>query len=211
MGTLVRACEACRDAALAYRIPFISGKDSLHNQFTNSETGEVIKIPATLLISAIGVIEDVRKCITMDLKRKGSRVVLIESDDQDLTTLAETSRRVASLIATGRVASAHDVSEGGIAVAAAEMCIASAMGLICGREILLGDAAFDEKPGRYLLELTDEFDASAIGSHFKGAATVTNLGIVQGFRKLTITTEKDRVIEVSLDELTTAWRGTLDW
>ncbi len=35
MGTLVRACEACRDAALAYGIPFISGKDSLHNQFTN--------------------------------------------------------------------------------------------------------------------------------------------------------------------------------
>ena len=39
MGTLVRACEACRDAALAYRIPFISGKDSLHNQFTDTETG----------------------------------------------------------------------------------------------------------------------------------------------------------------------------
>jgi phosphoribosylformylglycinamidine synthase subunit PurSL len=60
MGTLVRACEACRDAALAYRIPFISGKDSLHNQFTNQETGQVMRIPNTLLISAIGVIEDVR-------------------------------------------------------------------------------------------------------------------------------------------------------
>jgi len=41
MGTLVRACEACRDAALAFGIPFISGKDSLHNQFTDSETGRV--------------------------------------------------------------------------------------------------------------------------------------------------------------------------
>ena len=68
MGTLVRACEACRDAALAYGIPFISGKDSLHNQFTNRETGQVIRIPRTLLISAIGVIEDVRKCVTMDFK-----------------------------------------------------------------------------------------------------------------------------------------------
>src|SRR5262249_37414617 len=53
MGTLVAACEACRDAALAYGIPFISGKDSLHNQFTNQETGQVIRIPRTLLISAI--------------------------------------------------------------------------------------------------------------------------------------------------------------
>src|SRR6185503_7285106 len=68
MGTLVRACEACRDAALAYGITFIPGKDSLHNQFTNSETGQVIRIPRTLLISAIGVIEDVRRCVTMDLK-----------------------------------------------------------------------------------------------------------------------------------------------
>ena len=53
-------------------IPFISGKDSLHNQFTNQETKEVLKIPNTLLISAIGVIEDVRKCITMDLKSAGN-------------------------------------------------------------------------------------------------------------------------------------------
>src|SRR5882762_10691669 len=61
MGDLARTCEACYDAAKAYGIPFISGKDSLHNQFTNQETKEVIKIPNTLLIRAIGVIEDVRK------------------------------------------------------------------------------------------------------------------------------------------------------
>jgi len=65
MGDLVRACEACRDAALAYGIPFISGKDSLNNQFTDTATGRVIRIPNTLLISAIGVIEDIRKCVTM--------------------------------------------------------------------------------------------------------------------------------------------------
>ncbi len=79
MGTLVAACEACRDAALVFGIPFISGKDSLHNQFTNSETGEVLKIPRTLLISAIGVIDDVRKCITMDLKAPRSLMVLVSA------------------------------------------------------------------------------------------------------------------------------------
>ena len=75
MGTLVAACEACYDASMAYGIPFISGKDSLHNQFTNQETGQVLKIPNTLLISAIGVIEDVRKCVTMDLKGGRDSVV----------------------------------------------------------------------------------------------------------------------------------------
>src|SRR5687767_2600100 len=77
MGALVRTCEACYDAAKAYGIPFISGKDSLHNQFTNQETGEVIRIPNTLLISAISIVEDVRKCVTMDLKGNMTDVLLI--------------------------------------------------------------------------------------------------------------------------------------
>src|SRR6185437_6839303 len=90
MGTLVRACEACRDAALAYGIPFISGKDSLHNQFTNSETGHVIRIPNTLLISAIGVMEDVRRCVTMDLKSAGNVICLLTAPhgkESDLNAL----------------------------------------------------------------------------------------------------------------------------
>ena len=118
MGTLVRACEACRDAALAYGIPFISGKDSLHNQFTNSETGEVIRIPNTLLISAIGVIDDVRKCVTMDLKKPRQRD-LRWSPPRDQTDLADARRdapRVAAAITpTGWSRACHDVSDGGVA------------------------------------------------------------------------------------------------
>src|SRR5687768_17480843 len=128
MGNLVRTCEACRDAALAFGVPFISGKDSLHNQFTNSETGEVIRIPNTLLISAIGVIEDVRKCVTMDLKRPDNHVYLVSPpsshdatpsrDMPSLADLARTHRGVARAIREGVVASCHDVSEGGPLVAA---------------------------------------------------------------------------------------------
>src|SRR5262249_22786241 len=99
MGTLVRACEACRDAALAYGTPFISGKDSLHNQFTDTETGKVIRIPRTLLISAIGIIDDVRKCVTMDLKGRTNRVVLISArEPRDLKGLSQTHRLLADLI-----------------------------------------------------------------------------------------------------------------
>src|SRR5665213_1255393 len=86
MGALVRACEACRDAALAYGIPFISGKDSLHNQFTDSETGRVIRIPNTLLISAIGVIDDVRTCVTMDLKNDRGILYLVSARQSDPVT-----------------------------------------------------------------------------------------------------------------------------
>jgi phosphoribosylformylglycinamidine synthase len=209
MGTLVSACEACRDAALAYRIPFISGKDSLHNQFTNQETGQVLKIPNTLLISAIGVIEDARRCVTMDLKHRAARLCLIAARDAtDLANLAQTHRLLAALLGAGGVSACHDVSDGGIAVAAAEMCIASGLGLIVGADLFLTDAVFTERPGRYLVEVPDP---SALRTAMGETADVTDIGLTQHLRKLTVTTTKDRVEEISLEELTTAWRGTLDW
>jgi phosphoribosylformylglycinamidine synthase len=207
MGTLVRAAEACRDAALAYGIPFISGKDSLHNQFTNTETREVIRIPNTLLISAMSVIDDVRKCVTMDLKNRTARVCLITPRDTKLPTLAATHRALAAQIAAGRIAACHDVSDGGVAVAAAEMCIASGMGMIVAHDSL----TFHESPGRYLIELTDVDHAHRVREAFKDVADVTDFGLVQHFRKLTLTTQKERVIEIGIDEMTPAWRGTLDW
>src|SRR5207237_5267563 len=103
MGALVAACEACYYAATAYGIPFISGKDSLNNQFTNQETGEVLRIPNTLLISTIGVIEDVRKCVTMDLKDGTDRFVLVRSSEDNLSGLAQVHGAVASVIAQGLI------------------------------------------------------------------------------------------------------------
>jgi phosphoribosylformylglycinamidine synthase len=212
MGTLVRACEACRDAALAYGIPFISGKDSLHNQFTNSETRQVLRIPNTLLISAISVLDDVRKCVTMDLKHRTSRVALVAArNPTDLHNLAATHRQMARLIATGKVSACHDLSDGGLAVAAAEMCIASGYGLIVGADLFMTDAAFAEAPGRYLIELPNPDDAAELSKHFADTATVTDVGLTQHLRKLTVTTQKERVLELSLEDLTSAWRGTLDW
>jgi phosphoribosylformylglycinamidine synthase len=198
MGTLVRACEACRDAALAFGTPFISGKDSLHNQFTDSETGRVIKIPATLLISAIGVLEDVRKCVTMDFKRPGASVLLVAAPDPaDLASLLATHRLVESLIADGKVAACHDVSDGGIAVALAEMCIASGFGFELEAGKLEDGDLFTERPGRYLIELRDETVVP------RGALF---LGKVQREAEL-----KAAGRSLSIQQLTQAWRGTLDW
>ncbi len=203
MGTLVRACEACRDAALAYRIPFISGKDSLNNQFTNKETGQVMRIPRTLLISAIGVIEDVGKCVTMDLKSPEDRVVLIEPQDSaDLAGLGRLHRAIAGLIRAGKASACHDVSDGGVAVAAAEMCIASGLGLRLG-ESLDTDAAFAEAPGRFLVELADGARTDELGR----VAKIIDFATVQRSPKLAF----KGGLELDVDELTRAWRGTLDW
>jgi phosphoribosylformylglycinamidine synthase len=214
MGTLVRACEACRDAALAYRIPFISGKDSLHNQFTNQETGEVLRIPRTLLISAIGVVEDIRKCVTMDFKQPGSPVYLIAAKDtKDLKSLAAMHRAMAALIAQGKIAAAHDVSDGGVAVAAAEMCIASGLGLTLDAWQMMTTNPFAEIPGRYVIELAEAGFAGRLAHHFDGLATVTRLGFVQSTPRLLIEDKFSNTgpKQLAIPDLTAAWRGTLDW
>ncbi len=71
LGTLVRAALGCHDLAIAWKTPFISGKDSLNNEFAwlySAGRKQTIAIPSSLLISAIGQVDDVRQCVTMDLK-----------------------------------------------------------------------------------------------------------------------------------------------
>jgi len=70
LGSLVLAAEACRDMSLAYNMAFISGKDSLKNEYHSGEHHLVI--PPTLLISAMGRVPYVRRCVSMDLKASGN-------------------------------------------------------------------------------------------------------------------------------------------
>jgi phosphoribosylformylglycinamidine synthase subunit PurSL len=204
MGALVRACEACRDAALAYGTPFISGKDSLNNQFTNSETGEVIRIPNTLLISAIGIIQDVRRCVTMDLKLPGSGLWLMQPiAGADLRQRAAFHRFIAGLMRSGIVVSCHDCSDGGPIAAAAEMCIASGLGLDCTGDML------DEREriGAYLVEIQDESAAEAQIGKRSDILRATKCGRVTTHPRLRF----DAQTSFPVEDLARAWRGSLDW
>ncbi len=71
MGDLVQAAQACYDAALRYKTPFISGKDSFNNEYLGSD-GKRHAIPPTLLISALGWMPDWEQALTMDLKQAGN-------------------------------------------------------------------------------------------------------------------------------------------
>ncbi len=147
-GALVRACQACYDGAMYYGTPFISGKDSLSNEFTYQ--GKVIKIPHTLLITAMTVMPDVKRAITMDVKRPGDRVIVVGLTRNELggseygaslglaggiipkvdRTL---SKRVLDAVAAcahaGLTNAAHDCSEGGLGVTLAEMAFAGGHGM----------------------------------------------------------------------------------
>ncbi len=154
LGSLVRAAEGCYDAAKAYGTPFVSGKDSLNNQFTTDD-GRTIEVPPTLLITGIGIVPDVARCTTMDAKAPGNLLVLVGNTTSamggshfqqtiggppgmaaidldavlavprtDLVAAPRTARAVASLISRGLVQSAHDCSDGGLLCAVSEMLIA---------------------------------------------------------------------------------------
>lgn len=147
-GALVRACQACYDYAMYYGTPFISGKDSLSNEFTYE--GKVIKIPHTLLITAMTVMPDVKRAISMDVKRPGDRVVIVGITRNELGNseylnmlglnggiIPKVDRALSKPVLTGIAActqagfvtAAHDCSEGGLGVTLAEMAFAGGYGL----------------------------------------------------------------------------------
>lgn len=246
LGSLVRAAEACYDGAMAYRTPFVSGKDSLNNQFT-TETGQVIAIPQTLLITAMSIVDDTRHCVTMDAKSSGNVLLIVGRTDAamagshlaacgfamppgsedriprvDLKQGPATARAVAGLIAAGHVRSAHDCSDGGLLVAAAEMAFAGRIGLdldLQGQPIPGGSAplssviaCFAETPGRYLLEITPDRLDAVIRALNEAGISFGQIGAFADHDRLTLRTPSDgQLLDASLGELRDAWQAPLDW
>jgi phosphoribosylformylglycinamidine synthase len=169
LGSLVEAARGCHDAALLFRTPFISGKDSLNNEYLGTD-GQRHAIPPTLLISALGIMDDVTKAVTMDLKEAGNAIYLIGDfapvfgGSHFDTTINEAIPHVSEItpqvykklhnaINAGLIRSAHDLSEGGLAVAAAEMCIGGRMGLDITPPLTTRDL-FGETTGCLLVEVS---------------------------------------------------------
>jgi phosphoribosylformylglycinamidine synthase subunit PurSL len=176
MGELVAAVDGCCAAARMYGAPFVSGKDSLNNEYVGSD-GQRHAVPPTLVITAVAHVPDVERTVTPDLTEAGMALLLIGRTDTefagshlDLLRGAPHSPGVApaldpdaphnyrnlhSAIRAGFVTACHDVSEGGFAVAIAEMCIAGRLGARI--DTLPHDdvitALFSESVGRLIVEV----------------------------------------------------------
>ena len=193
LGALVRTCQGCYDGAVAYRTPFISGKDSLYNEFNGQP------IPGTLLISAIGIVPDMQRCVTSDLKQAGNLLYLLGETKAELggsllyehlgriggtapTMPDEPLARYRALhqaISQGLVRACHDLSEGGLALALAEMCLAGRLGanVTLPESELVGDRVlFSESNGRLLVEV-EPADAATFERIFL-KQTITRVGEV---------------------------------
>jgi phosphoribosylformylglycinamidine synthase II len=238
LGTLVRAAQACYDGAIAFDAPFISGKDSLNNEFRRDD-GTRISIPATLLVSAISLVDDVGKCVTMDAKKPGNLLFIVgetknelggshyssldnkyqgEVPKVDLKMAPKIARKVAEAIANGLVVSCHDCSEGGLAVALAEMAFAGGLGIeadLRGLPKAKGcdrtDAQlFSESNSRYIVEVEpknyNSFAKQMSNLPFGQIAKVT------GVQTLIIRDQNGKkVVNAEINSLKQAWQKTFDW
>ncbi|MGD2141942.1 MAG: phosphoribosylformylglycinamidine synthase subunit PurL, partial [Candidatus Bathyarchaeota archaeon] len=200
LGGLVYASRACYDIGKVYGTPFVSGKDSLNNE---SPLGPVTP---TLLITALGIVPDIRKVVTMELKDPGNHIYAVGMTkaelggseyyalygelgasiprlDPKITIL--TYRRINKAVDLGLIRACHDISEGGIGVASAEMSFTGGLGLelniskIPVSEEMRDDyLLFSESNGRFLVEVAgdrcDEFE------ELMGDSPFARIGLVKG-------------------------------
>jgi phosphoribosylformylglycinamidine synthase len=235
MGALVRACAGCYDAAKAYRTPFISGKDSLNNQFV-TEDGRTIQIPPTLLISGFAPVEKDSAAVSMDAKGAGNMLVLVGTTSNRLggshfsqlvgqaagltnaripaPTLADGPKHAAAVaraIRKGVVRAAHDCSEGGLLVAAAEMAFSGGLGLSLDLDAMVveGDVpmlarCFAEDCARYLLEV-DAKDLKKLSKEL-GDVPHAVIGSFNASGELALAGGSTKMAELG-----NAWSGGLAW
>jgi phosphoribosylformylglycinamidine synthase len=245
LGSLVRAALGCHDLAVALGTPFISGKDSLNNEFSYEVNGDrrTISIPPSLLISAMGQVDDVRKCVTMDAKQPGNLLYLVGITRNELggshyslvtdgsggtvpQVDAELATRVFAAVHQAidqqTMRSCHDLSEGGLAVAVAEMAFAGGYGVdidvhelvqLVGQEgqspLELSIAIFSESNTRFLCEVAPRrqqaFEAAM------GEVPCRMLGRVTEMPSLRVRVRDTVVLEAETAVLKEAWQAPLRW
>ena len=243
LGSLVRAALGCHDTAIAFGTPFVSGKDSLNNEFTyessapqgpataSSGRSSTISIPPSLLITALGQVEEIEQCVTMDLKEPGNILYQIgttngwfggthydlvtgQSHDGAALVDRESARRtfadIHGAIRSGLIRSCHDLSEGGLAVALAEMAFAGGLGANVSLAAFgkLDDAVvlFSETPSRFIVEVEPE----QVAAFENKIPSALRLGEVSRHGRLVIQNLEGRtLVNDSVDALKASWQSPL--
>jgi phosphoribosylformylglycinamidine synthase subunit PurSL len=214
---------------VAYDVPLISGKDSMKNDYRIGDTK--ISIPPTVLFTAAAVMEDVERVVTMDAKDAGHLVyVLGETRDElggseylalhgqlgtNVPQVRPAEARVlyealAAAIEAGLVASCHDCSDGGLAVALAETAFAGNLGMrvdLPAGELSPASALFSESASRFVVTVApgqrDAFEARMQGLPHWLLGETTLAPLFQ------VTQAGEERVSTSIGTLKAAWQHPL--
>jgi phosphoribosylformylglycinamidine synthase II len=229
MGSLDRSVDAAVEMMHRLKLPVISGKDSLSSTYRGKD-GLVIKIPPVYTMSIFGRIPDVEKTMTSDIKQAGSTLVLVGNISEgmagstyydvtngssnniplvDKESLPEVLGSVHQAIISGKVLSCHDVSEGGVITAVAEMCFGGNAGV----ELMPTDVVasqmdkflFNETAGCFVIEVESDEVALEL---FRGVP-FRKLGQTTADKTIEVREQNRVVFNVPTDELKSAWQAPM--
>jgi phosphoribosylformylglycinamidine synthase len=236
---LVRACRALRDICLAYEIPLLSGKDSMYvDGNLTGRYGETHKVSAleTLQFSAISVIEDINRCLTMDAKVPGDLVYIVGTTCNELggseyyqhlgyigcnvprvrpEAFRPLYRILNRTIAEEWVASAHGIYRGGLAVHLAKVAMGGNLGLKVDLARVPADGQvgrndllmFSESAGRFIVTV-DPAQRKLFEDAFEGVDCAL-IGEVTELPDLIVRGLEGRIIlDAPVADLKTAWKQT---
>ena len=238
LAQLVRANRELERICRAYRLPCVSGKDSMKNDY--GVWPNKISIPPTMLFSLFGNHVDVRNTATSNFKQHGQRIYLVGNSKDELGAsevayhLTEKNladgiggnvprlpeperqldiyRRLSKTIQDGLIRTAHDCSEGGLAVAVAEMCIGGRLGAIIDIDgIGEGDSfsrLWSESLGRIIVAVDSEHEMQFIEA--MSDADIHLIGMVTDTQDLIIEDGYDELIQADVAALTKSWKEALD-
>ena len=231
LGQLKRAAEAIYDLSVLYQTPFISGKDSMFNDFKGFDAaGKPVKIsaPPTLLVSSIGVIPDAEQAISIVPKQVGDVLYLLGETEDELggseyyDHLGHLGRNVPkvhgprnvmlykiySTAARKRlISAAMPVGFGGLGVALAKMAIAGQKGLdidLSSIDLRADKALYSESQGRIVVSVAPQ-SVKDFEKAFKKFHHVRAIGHVAYGNKLNI----KNVLQVDIDKLNEAYKAPL--
>lgn len=230
LAQLVRACISLYDHTTAYGIPLVSGKDSMKNDYYTGD--KKYSIPPTLLITVVGKIDNVHKAVTAEFKQPGDYIYVLGKTRDEMggseyykmfNGIGNRQPRVrkeetiplykalAHAIEEGLVASCHDVSDGGISVALAEVSFPAGYGaeLDIGampRESEREDCLlFSENPGRFIVSIKsgniEKFEGLFAGLPF------ARVGRVRGDKRYIIRRREEIAVNESIEDLRNAWNN----
>ena len=237
LAQLVRANRALYDCCTAYGVPCISGKDSMKNDY---HVGDVkISVPPTLLFSVIARMPDVRRAVTMDAKQAGDLVFVVGETRDELggseyyamhgavgnrVPRVDTQRAralydaLADAMQRGLVNACHDCSDGGFAVAAAEMAFAGGLGMRLDLAAMPRAADVIRDDTLLFSETASRFVATVPPAHSEAfreimpAGSCGEIGFVHDGPEFTITGLGGEVVIASrIDEMKASWQRPLDW
>lgn len=232
MAQLVRSCEALYDFSIFYNCPCISGKDSVKNDYRKED--KKISVLPTLLFTVTGKIKDVTKMVSFYFKKPGEMIYLIGDTKAELgaseyfemlgifggvlpkvtqpSKVFEMYRRVAKAIEQELLSSAHDLSDGGLAVAISEAAFSGNTGAfidlnVLGNFLTTEEALFSESPSRILATVAPEKEKLFV--ELLGKENVVCLGKTVEGDRLIVKEGENIIIEENLSELKKIWKNAL--